>query len=115
MNRVYYTTARPARTAKRARELWDKVESEDGAPPKWLGLFIDAGAFREWAWLRANGEMDVMDAGLVGVPHRRELRDGKWYPATKGTGTASIQRAEAARHLRADAHAACMNTPFPGE
>lgn len=75
MTCVYHTTERPSRTAKRARELWDRVNAEDGAPPKWLGLYIGEGGFRDWAWERTNGELDEMGGGLVGVPHIRRVRE----------------------------------------
>jgi hypothetical protein len=71
MTCVYESTKRPARTAGRAREIWDAVTAEDGAPPQSIKLLIDEGGFRDWMFIRANGELDTIEAGLVGVPHRR--------------------------------------------
>jgi hypothetical protein len=78
MTCVYKTRTRPSRNAKRAREIWDRATSEDGAEPQSLKLIVSEGGFRDWVFLRANGELDEIQAGLVGVRHNRNhrMRDG---------------------------------------
>ena len=64
---MFCYTARPPRSARKSRLMWDELTKVHGREPTQLGLYISEGGFRDWHIELGDQHFDFEDA-FVGSP-----------------------------------------------
>ncbi len=78
MKCMLHYTARPPRSAKKSRAIWDALTAHHGIEPNEIGLYVSEGGFRDWHIRIGGGEFDLEDSLVATTSLVKPENAGRW-------------------------------------